>query len=119
MSVQSRVALTSTEVLEDTINCLSAQIPLKTEGAFKAQSLWQVLVRAASCAETIEQTVKELKKVPSSNNIRYHLQKINNFKELEQQLNLALKSRLPKGLKKKKQSRAIDRGWAVSAGTGL
>jgi len=108
MSVQSRVALTSTEVLEDTINCLSAQIPLKTEGAFKAQSLWQVLVRAASCAETIEQTVKELKKVPSSNNIRYHLQKISNFKELENQLNLALKSRLPKGVKKKKQSLAID-----------
>jgi len=108
MSVPSKVALTSTEVLEDTINCLSAQIPLKTEGAFKTQSLWQILVRAASCAETIEQTVKELKNVPCSNNIRYHLKKINHFQELEAKLNLTLKSRLPKGLRQKKQSVAID-----------
>ena len=65
-------------------------------------------MRAASCGATIEQTAKELKNVPSSNTIRYHLKKINDFKQLEAEINLALKSQIPKGLKKKKQTLALD-----------
>ena len=66
------------------------------------------MVRAASCGATIEQTAKELNNVPSSNNIRYHLKKIKDFKQLEAEVNLALKSQIPKGLKKKKQTLALD-----------
>ncbi|MGK7872418.1 MAG: ISH3 family transposase, partial [Xenococcaceae cyanobacterium] len=51
---------------------------------------------------------KELKEAPSSNNIRYHLGKINNFNHLEEELNLSLRSQLPKGLNKKRQAIAID-----------
>ena len=104
----SKLALTSQETLKDTINCLSAHISLKTKGAFDVQSLFQILVRAASCGTTIEQTAKELKNIPSSNNIRYHLNKVEDFKQLEAEVNLALKSRIPKGLKKKKQTLALD-----------
>ena len=39
--------------------------------------------------DTIEQTAKELKETPSSNNIRYHLSKINDFVTLEKELNIA------------------------------
>ncbi len=102
------VALSSQETLEDTIKCLSEHISLKTEGAFDVKSLFQILVRAASKGDTIEQTAKELKNVPSSNNLRYHFNKISNFQEIETELNSALKSRIPKGLNKKKQSLAID-----------
>ncbi len=59
------VALSSQEALEDTIKCLSEHISLKTEGAFDVKSLFQILVRAASKGDTIEQTAKELKNVPS------------------------------------------------------
>lgn len=104
----SKLALTSQETLEDTIDCLSSHISLKTQGAFDVQSLFQILVRAASCGATIEQTAKELKNIPSSNNIRYHLNKVEDFKQLEAELNLALKSRIPKGLNKKKQTLALD-----------
>ena len=102
------LTLTSQETLEDTIKCLSKHISLKTEGAFDSQSLFQLLVRAASKGDTIEQTAKELKNIPGSNNIRYHLHKISSFKKVETELNSALKSRIPQGLNKKKQSVAID-----------
>ena len=104
----TKLALTSQETLENTINCLSSHISLETRGAFELESLFKILVRAASCGATIEQTAKELKNVPSSNNIRYHLKKIKDFKQLEAEVNLALKSQIPKGLKKKKQTLALD-----------
>lgn len=104
----TKLALTSQETLEDTIDCLSTHISLDTKGAFDVESLFKILVRAASCEATIEQTSKELKNCPSSNNIRYHLNKIEDFQQLESQINLALKSRIPKGLTKKKQTLALD-----------
>ena len=96
-----QLALTAQETLDETINCLTSHIPLNTKGAYDAHSLFQILVRAASQGDTIENTARELKNCPGGNNIRYHFSKINDFKELESQLNLALKSRIPKGLKKK------------------
>lgn len=103
-----KLALNSQETLADTIKCLSENISLKTHGAFEVESLFQILVRAASSGDTIEQTARELSGIPSSNNIRYHLQKISNFSELEAELNSALKSRIPSGLKSKRQALAID-----------
>jgi len=104
----TKLALTSQETLENTINCLSSHISLETRGAFDIESLLKILVRAASCGATIEQTAKELKNVPSSNNLRYHLNKIEDFQQLESEVNLALKSQIPKGLKNKKQTLALD-----------
>ena len=104
----TKLALTSQETLENTINCLSSHISLETRGAFDIESLFKILVRAASCGATIEQTAKELKNVPSSNNLRYHLNKIEDFQQLESEVNLALKSQIPKGLKNKKQTLALD-----------
>ena len=103
-----KLALNAQETLESTINCLSKHISLHSEGAFDVKSLFQILVRAASKGNTIEQTAKELKNIPSSNNIRYHLNKVNNFDSLEKEINEALKNQIPKGLKKKRQSMAID-----------
>jgi len=45
---------------------------------------------------------------PNSNDIRYHFKKINNFEELEAQINQALKSRIPLGLKRGCLKIAID-----------
>ena len=103
-----KLALNTQDTLEATVNCLSQNISLQTKGVFEVKSLFNILVRAASKADTIEQTSKELKNVPTSNNIRYHLNKINDFEILEKEVNQALKSQIPKYLKKTKQSIAID-----------
>jgi putative transposase len=49
-----------------------------------------------------------LKKSCSGKNIRDHLAKIKSFPQLEIQLNLALISRLPRRIKKRKLKLAID-----------
>ena len=64
--------------------------------------------RAASQADTIENTASTLKQVPGGNNIRYHLSKINSFEQLETQFNLALAHQIPRGIKKSYLKLAID-----------
>jgi hypothetical protein len=103
-----KLILTESETLTEVVNCLAKHITINSSGAGNPQSLFKVLVRAASKQDTIENTSKELKKVTCGNNIRYHLSKISNFQQLESQLNLALKSQIPKGLKKKSLVLAID-----------
>ena len=103
-----KLALTAQETLAETIDCLTSHISLETKGACDPKSLFQILVRAASKRDTIENTAKELEGISCGNNIRYHLKKINDFNALEKQLNLSLKSQMPKGLKKKRQAIAID-----------
>jgi putative transposase len=103
-----QLALSASETLTETIDCLTQHISLDAKGACDAESLFQILVRAASKGDTIEQTARELEEAPSGNDIRYHLGKINDFASLEKELNGALKSQLPKGLKKKPQALAID-----------
>lgn len=108
MTKLSYIALTDEETLTEAVDCLAKHIPLNTEGACEPNALFQIVLRAAATGDTIENTTKQLKQVTTSNNIRYHLGKINNFVDVEQQLNLALKSQISQGLKKKKQSIAID-----------
>jgi putative transposase len=54
------ILLTESETLQETIDCL--HIPLETQGAFKVSDLYQILVRAASNCDSIENTSKSLKK---------------------------------------------------------
>lgn len=96
-----QLVLTDEETLTEVVNCLAKHIPINSTGAGDPQNLFKVLVRAASNQDTIENTSKELKKATSGNNIRYHLGKISDFNQLETQLNLAIKSNIPKGLKKR------------------
>ena len=103
-----KLVLTNEDTLTEVVNCLAKHIPINSTGAGDPQHLFKILVRAASKQDTIENTSKELKKATSGNNIRYHLSKISDFKQLEIQVNLALKNKIPKGLKKKNLVVAID-----------
>ena len=103
-----KLVLTESETLTQVVNCLAKHISINSTGAGNPQSLFKVLVRAASKQDTIENTSKELKTATCGNNIRYHLGKISDFKQVENQLNLALKSQIPKGLKKNNLVIAID-----------
>ena len=108
MTTNSEILLTESETLQETIDCLKEYIPLQTQGAFNATDLFNILVRAASNCDSIENTSKILKEVPCGKNIRYHLDKINDFVELESQINLALKSKALPSITQGKLKLAID-----------
>lgn len=65
-------------------------------------------MRAASSGDSIENTTKVLNSSPCGSDIRYHLDKINNFEHLENQINLALKSRISLRIKNAHHKIAID-----------
>jgi putative transposase len=92
-----QIAFTDQETLTEAVDCLAKHIPLNAKGACDPKTLFQILLRAAATHDTIENTVKQLQGVTSSNNIRYHLAKLNDFAELEKQINLALKDQIPPG----------------------
>lgn len=77
-------------------------------GGYTVRDLFEILVRTASRGESIEQTVRGLEGTPSSNGIRYHLEKLDDMKMLEQQLNAALQSRIPPKLRNRSHRLAID-----------
>jgi putative transposase len=103
-----KAVLTDKDTLKEVIDCLTEHISIKTQGACTQTDLFNILVAAASKADTIENTASSFKKSSSPKNIRYHLAKFKSFPELEIQLNLALISRLPRRLKKRKLKLAID-----------
>ncbi|GAX46036.1 transposase, IS4 [Tolypothrix sp. NIES-4075] len=103
-----KLALTDSETLDEVLECLSENISIETQGACDQKTLFEILVKAASSQDSIENTAKILKKIPTANDIRYHLDKINNFEELEAKINQALKSRIPTGIKKGCLKIAID-----------
>ena len=103
-----QLALTDLETLDEVINCLTENFNIETQGATNQQNLFEILVRAASTGDSIENTSKILNQSPSGNDIRYHLNKINEFEQIEQQVNSALKSRIPQRIKKNRHRIAID-----------
>ena len=103
-----KAVLTDKDTLKEVIDCLSKHISIKTQGAFNQTDLFNILIGAASNSDTIENTAKKLNKSCSGKNIRYHLNKFESFKELETQINLALISKLPRRIKKRKHKLAIN-----------
>ena len=103
-----QILLTESETLQTTIDCLIQHIPLETQGGFSASDLYQILVRAASNCDSIENTSKMLKNARCGRDIRHHLDKINDFDTLESQVNLALQSQVLPRIKKRKLKLAID-----------
>ena len=100
--------LTDSQTLNEVVSCLSEYIPITTQGKCNQQMIFEVLIRAASQRDSLENTSKFLKNVPTSNDIRYHLEKYSDLKSLESDLNAALQSRLPDGIRQGKQKIAID-----------
>jgi hypothetical protein len=100
--------LTDSKTLNEVVNCLTKHIPIHTQGKCEQQNIFEILIRAATQKDSIENTTKILKNVPTSNDIRYHLEKYSDLKSLELDLNTALQSRLPKGIRHGKQQIAID-----------
>ena len=106
--MSNQIVLTDSETLVATLECLSQYIKIKTQGDCDQDCLLKILVKAASKSDTIENTINCLKDVPSSNTVRYHLNKLDNFEDLEKSLNSALNSQLIPKIKKTRLSLAVD-----------
>lgn len=87
--------LTDNQTLDTVVDCLSSHIPITTRGGCVQQTIFEILIRSATQTDSIENTVRVLRNAPTSNNIRYHLNKYDNLDQLETNLNEALQSRLP------------------------
>jgi hypothetical protein len=67
--------LTDRKTLNEVVNCLTEHLPIQTQGKCEQQNIFEILIRAATQKDSIENTTKVLKNVPTSNDIRYHLEK--------------------------------------------
>ncbi len=93
--------MTDEQTLKEVVDCLKENISIKTKSDCQQTDLFNILVGAASQADTIENTADSLKNSWSGRNVRYHLSKIENFTELEKEINQALISKLPRRIKKR------------------
>lgn len=100
--------LTDSKTLNEVVDCLTENIPIQTQGKCEQKNIFEILIRAATQRDSIENTAKVLKNVPTSNDIRYHLEKYSDLPLLEEALNKALQSRLPTGIRQGQQKIAID-----------
>jgi hypothetical protein len=74
--------ITDAATLEEVMDVLEEHVPIQMEGDFQPETLFEILVHAASNAESIEQTCKTLEDIPTSNDVRYHLNKLENLERL-------------------------------------
>jgi len=107
MKKQSPV-LTNKLAFDEVTACMEKNIPVKTQGACDQRTIFEILTRAASTGDSVENTCRTMQDVPSGRNIHHHQEKYNDMNELEDRLNRAVQEHLPPCIIKGKQSIAID-----------
>ncbi len=104
-----KAALTDKETLNEVLECLIENIPIETKNPSTQEDLYNIIISAASQKESVENAANKLDKSYSGKTVRNYLgNNFESFKELETRINLALKSKLPRRIKKKKHKIAID-----------
>jgi len=104
-----KVAITSEETLNEVLECLIKNIPIETKTLSTQEDLYNIIISAASQMESIENAANKLDKSYTGKTVRNYLgNNFQSFKELEGRINLALKSKLPRRIKKRKHKIAID-----------
>ena len=101
-------AVTDVQTLKEVISCLEKNTPIKTQGNCGQKTIFEILVKAASEKDSIENICKSIENAPSANNVRYHLEKYKSIDTLEIDLNKTLQSKVPEKIKNCKQKIAID-----------
>ena len=100
--------ITDATTLEEVIDVLQQHLHIEMEGDFQQDTLFEILVHAATNAQSVEQTCKTLEHAPTGNDVRYHLSKLANLEELEGELNETLRARVPGRLGNSRQKFALD-----------
>jgi hypothetical protein len=100
--------LTDEQTLDAVIDCVLEHVSIDMQGECAEETVFRVLVRAASTNESIEHTAQTLANAPDGGTIRDHVEKRQNMTALEDESNAALQSRLPGSLTKHAQRMALD-----------
>lgn len=103
-----REVLTDDQTLETVLESLLEHGQIDTQGECAEETLYTILLRAASTCQTIEQTAETLEDAPDGGTIRYHLNKCTDMRAMETALNAALQARIPGSLTHAAQRLAID-----------
>jgi len=112
-----RVVLTDDQTLDMVLECLVEHLPMETQGACDPETLFMILVRAASTNDSLEHTCELLNDVPCGNTIRYHLDAYQDVPSVEASVNRAFQARVPHGVAKRSQRVAIDLNLVPYYGT--
>lgn len=104
----SECVLTDEHALNEVIDCLVEHLSIDMQGECDEETVFTILVRAASTNESIEHTANTLEDAPDGATIRYHLEKRQDMTAMEEEVNAALQSRLPGNVMKHAQRVAID-----------
>jgi putative transposase len=103
-----REVLNDEQPLETVLESLMEHVQIDTQGECNEETLFTILLRAASTCSTIEQTADTLEDAPDGGTIRYHLKKCTDMASMEAALNAALQARVPGNLTASAQRLAID-----------
>lgn len=101
-------ALTDEEILATALDNLLSHVTIDLQGACSRETLFEVLLRAASRGDSIEHATRQMEGVPCGNGIRYHLDKFDDMGSLEEQVNAALVHQLPSQVVNHRHRLAID-----------
>jgi hypothetical protein len=107
-SLSAEPVLTDTMTLTRALDCLMEHVSVSSQGQCTPETLFHLLIRAASKQDSIEHTTQQLTGAPTGNTVRYHLDKFTDMMRLESELNQALQSQLPPRIVKGKLRLAID-----------
>lgn len=100
--------VTDEQTLDIVLECLVEHLPIEMQGACDPETLFAILLRAASTNDSIEHTCDLLADGPCGNTIRYHLGQYHDLPTLEAALNATYQARLPRGLRHRRHRLAID-----------
>ena len=64
--------LTDSKTLEEVVNSLTEHIPIQTQVKCDQQNIFEILIRAATQKDSIENTSKVLKNVPTDEKLMPH-----------------------------------------------
>jgi hypothetical protein len=104
----SERVLPDERALSEVIECLLEHVSIDMQGECDEETVFTILVRAASTNESIEHTARTLEDAPDGATIRYHLEKCQEMSAMEEAVNEAVPSRLPGNLTRHAQGLAID-----------
>ena len=87
---------------------LTENIPFAPFGRQAAETIFDIMLRAAAGADSIENTCKTLQDAPSGKTVRTHLEQYGSVTETEVYVNHALQAQLPPRIRNGRQPVAID-----------
>lgn len=76
-------ALTDEATLNAALDCVLEYLLIDMQGNYTPQTVYEVLLLAASRHDTVNHACEVLKNVPMANDIRYHLSKFDDMRPIE------------------------------------